>query len=92
MSGEVTVVTEDGGRQRIRGPMSMISKAGTKRVVYAHEDSVWITVHVTRETDLEKIEDEIIAKTYDELEAVPELSQLGQGLEPDLGPRQEETP
>ena len=30
------------------------------------EDTVWITVHVTNETDLEKIEDYVIAKTYDD--------------------------
>ena len=66
MSGEVSVLTEEGAK-RIKGPLSMISPAGTKRVVYAHEDTVWITVHVTNKTDLKEIEDEIIAKTYNEL-------------------------
>lgn len=65
MQGEVSVVTEGGGVQRLKAPLAMISKAGTKRVVYAHTDVVWITVHVTDETDLEKIEDEVIAKTYE---------------------------
>lgn len=66
MSGEVSVVTEE-GYKRLKGPCAMISKAGTKRVVYTHEDTTWITVHVTNETDLEKIEEEVIAKNYDEL-------------------------
>lgn len=44
----------------------MISAPGTKRAVIALEDTTWITVHVTNETDLEKIEDYVIAKTYDD--------------------------
>ena len=59
-------MTEEGPK-RIKAPCSMISPAGTKRVVYAREDSVWITVHVTGEKDLNKIEEDIIAKTYGDL-------------------------
>jgi hypothetical protein len=33
-----------------------------------HEDTIWTTVHATDETDLEKLEEEIIAKTFEELE------------------------
>ncbi len=51
----------------IKAPHYGITKPGTKRIVYFHEDTTWITVHATKETDLEKIEDELIAKTYDEL-------------------------
>lgn len=66
LKGDVSVATED-GVSRIKAPSSMISKAGTKRVVFAHEDTVWVTVHVTDSQDLVKIEEEIIAKSYDEL-------------------------
>lgn len=62
--GDVTVVTEAGGVERLRGPVTMISPAGTKRVVYVHEETVWTTVHVTDETDLKKIEAETIAPNY----------------------------
>jgi len=68
LKGEVSVVTESGGVERLKAPLSMVSPAGTKRVVYAHEDTTWVTVHVTEEKDLEKIEEQVIAKTYDELE------------------------
>lgn len=66
--GDVSIQTED-GVIRIKGPHFGITKAGTKRVVFFHEDTVWITVHANpdNETDLKKIEDGIIAKTYDEL-------------------------
>jgi hypothetical protein len=67
MSGEVIVVTEHGGREHLKAPLSMISKAGTKRAILALEDTVWVTVHITNETDLQKIEDYVIAKTYDDL-------------------------
>ena len=68
LKGEVLVVTEFGGKERLKAPLSMISKAGTKRVVFALEDTVWITVHATNETELGKIEDHVIAKNYEEFE------------------------
>jgi hypothetical protein len=43
------------------------SKPGIKRVGYAHEDTVWITVHPTDETDLDKLEENLIAKSFDEV-------------------------
>jgi len=66
MSGEVDVLTEN-GMQRIKAPYHGITKAGTKRVLLTHTETVWITVHVTNETDLDKIEEQIIAKNYEEL-------------------------
>ena len=66
MSGKVIVVTEGAGTETLEAPMSIISPPGTKRIVHALEDTVWITVHVTKETDLDKIEDYVIAKSYDE--------------------------
>lgn len=68
MSGEVTVVSEAHGKQRFKAPHSWVSEPGTKRIIYAHEDSLWITVHATDETDLVKIEEELIAKSFDELD------------------------
>lgn len=66
--GEVSVMTEEGGLERLRGPLTMTSPAGCKRAVYAHTDTTWTTIHRTDETDLEKIEDYVIAKTYEEYE------------------------
>lgn len=59
LSGEVTVVS-DGKRERIQAPRIIVSAPGTKRAVYAHVDSICITVHRTFETDLEAIERELI--------------------------------
>jgi len=64
--GDVSVQTQD-TIVRIKAPYFGITKAGTKRIAYFHEDTIWITVHATEEKDLSKIEDEVIAKNWDEL-------------------------
>ena len=66
LRGDVSVLTEEGVK-RIKAPYSGVTQPGTKRVLYMHEETVWTTVHVTKETDLEKIEKEIIAESYDEI-------------------------
>jgi hypothetical protein len=65
--GECYVLTED-GINHLKAPLTFVSLAGTKRVVYAVTDVVWTTCHVTKETDLEKIESDIIAPTYNDLD------------------------
>ena len=59
MKGKVKVYI-DGNTEIIEAPFAGITMAGTKRVIYTYEDTVWITVHVTNETDIAKIEDEVI--------------------------------
>ena len=66
--GSVTVVTEDGGVEHLQAPCTMISPVGTKRCLVTHDDTVWTTFHVTDETDVDKIVNEIISvETYSEL-------------------------
>lgn len=65
-SGDISLLTEE-GTKRVQAPYIVVSQPGIKRVGYAHTDCVWITVHATKETDLEKIEDEVIAKDYDDV-------------------------
>ena len=67
MQGDCSVLT-DSGVVRIKAPYHGITEPGTKRMLYMHEDTVWITVHVTNETDLEKIEEQIIAKSFDDIQ------------------------
>jgi len=69
LRGTVIVITEEGGSECLIAPLSLISPAGTKRVVMALEDTVWVTVHATTLTDPQAIEAEIIAKNYEEYEA-----------------------
>ncbi len=64
--GEVSVLSEE-GVIRIKAPATFVAPPGSKRVIYAHTDVTWTTIHGTNERDLEKIEDEVIAKSYDEV-------------------------
>lgn len=64
--GEVSVFSVD-GVMRVKAPFTLVASPGAKRVILAHTDVVWTTIHGTHETDLEKIENEFIAKTYDEV-------------------------
>lgn len=63
--GDLSVLTEE-GIKRVQAPFVIVSSPGTKRVAYAHEDTVWITIHATDETDLEKIETRFIAQNEQE--------------------------
>lgn len=59
LKGSLTVATED-GIQLMIAPCVLKSMPGTKRIGYFHEDSSWITIHPTSDTDLEKIEQQVI--------------------------------
>lgn len=59
VKGSLTVATEN-GIQLMTAPCVLKSMPGTKRIGYFHEYSSWITVHPTEETDLEKIEQQVI--------------------------------
>ena len=66
--GTVLVLTENEGIERLTGPLTMVSEQGTKRAVVAETDAVWTTIHLTNETDLAKIESEVIAASFEEYE------------------------
>lgn len=58
-AGELLVST-DGGIDHIKAGDVIESLPGTKRVTYALTDAVGLTIHRTDETDLDKIEEELI--------------------------------
>ena len=77
MKGDVSVATEE-GIVRLVAPYSGITKAGTKRLLYMHEDTVWITVHATPYKDVLKIEEEIIARDFNEIDQLQiEINERG---------------
>ena len=63
MQGEMSILTED-GIKHLKAPYHGITKPGTKRIIYTHTDCIFITVHATKETDVEKIEEQVIAKDF----------------------------
>ena len=66
LEGQCSVVTEH-GREDLVAPRVWVSEPGIKRAVYNHTRVRWVTVHPTEETDIEKIEAEVIAPSYDNL-------------------------
>lgn len=60
LCGDVSVWVDDVGVQRLRAPFVGVTKPGTRRVLYAHADTRWITFHPSQETDLAKLEAELI--------------------------------
>jgi len=78
MQGEVKVFTEFGTKE-YKAPCVFVSEIGLKRSVYAIEDTLWVTVHMTKhlgEENLSKMEEEVIAPTYEELGLMSSTSDL----------------
>jgi len=67
MKGSMSVLTEN-GVVRYTAPFNGITKPGTKRIIYTHTDCVFITVHATDKKTSEEVEEEVIAKNFDDSE------------------------
>lgn len=67
--GKIAVVTEEGERV-IEAPCCFVAPPGTKRAGLALEETVWTTIHASEETDLDKLEAELIAPNFKALEVV----------------------
>lgn len=73
--GEVSVLSID-GYKRLKAPTTFVGSVGAKRLIYAHTDVVWTTIHGTSEKDVDKIEETFIAKNYDfEQEYIIDISE-----------------
>tara|TARA_R110002072_G_scaffold146624_1_gene293712 strand:- start:8845 stop:9321 length:477 start_codon:yes stop_codon:yes gene_type:complete len=69
LSGHITVATEEESLEYI-APCYVLATPGTKRVIYANEDSVFVNVHKnpTNNQDIEELEREIVSATFEEYE------------------------
>ena len=65
LQGEMSILTED-GIQHLKAPHHGITRVGTKRIIYTHTDCVFITVHATDKTNIAEIEEDVIAKGFDD--------------------------
>src|ERR1035437_2663597 len=63
IKGDISIMSEQ-GITRFKAPCYLISQPGAKRIGYAHEETVWIEVFASKETDLVKLEEEIISKDF----------------------------
>lgn len=55
-------VWNNGKVEHLKAPHVGITKPGARRLLYIHEDCRWLTFHPTDETDVDKIEEQIILK------------------------------
>lgn len=63
--GRLLVRTEDGIKD-ISAPFTVVSPAGTKRIAYAVEESLWTTILQTDLTDYDAIKKHFIIETEEE--------------------------
>ena len=76
--GKVIVYTEF-GEKHLEGPITFVSEIGLKRSVYAIEDTLWTTIHLTQfvgEENLDKIEEEVIAPDYEQMGLIASVDEL----------------
>lgn len=69
--GKLQFISVD-GMFIVEAPHTFVAEPGAKRVIVALEDSTWTTIHGTSETDLGKIEEQFIAKDYDQVDGMTE--------------------
>jgi len=68
LKGHCTVVDEHGDTTEVIAPAVFITKPGTRRAVYAHDDVEWLTVHAIEEQDLDKIEAALVCSSQEEFD------------------------
>tara|TARA_R110000782_G_scaffold51257_3_gene110595 strand:+ start:7640 stop:8146 length:507 start_codon:yes stop_codon:yes gene_type:complete len=64
MKGSATVIS-DKGLELIEAPYHGMTQPGTQRILYIHEECVWITVHPTNKTDIEEVVADVTSNNYD---------------------------
>ena len=69
LTGHISVATEDSTEDYI-APCYVVATPGTKRVIYANEESIFVNIHKnpTNSQDIEWLEKEIVAKDIKEYE------------------------
>ena len=69
LTGHVTIATED-STEDYMAPCYIVSSPGVKRAIYAIEDSIFVNIHKnpSNTKDIDKLEKEIVALSYEEYE------------------------
>lgn len=58
--GDITLYAPDGTERRVTAPFQMICQPGMQRAGFAHADTVCTNIHITTETNLDKLEAALI--------------------------------
>lgn len=62
LKGRASVMM-DGEVHHITAPAIIKSGPGVRKIFYVHEDLQWATVHATTETDVKKLEEDLVSPT-----------------------------
>ena len=65
-AGEMVLIASNGSEERMIAPRIFVMPANTKKAGYAVTDCVFMTIHGTHETDLDKIEKEFVSTEYED--------------------------
>lgn len=76
LKGKITFVNDEGRAVDLEAPMTFVGKPGRK-VAYIHEDSIWMNVYATNETDIEKLEAHFLTKSEEWLSSSKIQKQIG---------------
>lgn len=81
VKGDISVATEK-GVERLKAPMIFASNPGAKRVMYAHEDSTFVTVHMNpfNEKDVGVLEKGLVTEDFDDPKLVEALAASLKGV------------
>jgi hypothetical protein len=74
LRGDISVVTDDGVK-RIRAPHVLVSKPGTKRAGFAHEETEWLTVHACKAKTEAEAEALLVTNSFEDYERFLEAQQ-----------------
>lgn len=66
LKGHCTVVDENGIKTEVVAPSVFITKPGTWRAVYAHDDVEWLTVHACGLKNIEDIEQALVCESQED--------------------------
>jgi hypothetical protein len=73
LQGRIHVTGADGAVREMVAPAMFVSSAGTEKVGFAVEDTIWVNVHPTKLTDLDAIRAKFIEPGTPALESEGEL-------------------
>jgi len=67
LNGDIDIASQD-GTGRFTGYLTFLSKPGIKRIGYAHEDTVFTTIHAIEGTDIPALEEALAVDTFEQYE------------------------
>jgi len=77
LTGRATVMM-DGVVYEINAPAIIKSNENVRKILYIHEEMRWITIHPTKETNIDKLEEMLVVKSesYLEHQAIKEIEAM----------------